>query len=341
MNRLRLAILASAVLLQLLGSAEAQELSFASAKEAQNILSAQDDFAERMSSFDRAARLKTDRDISEPQFLRFAASAALDWMPHEKQVVEAAFLKIRTEVARLALPLPDRILVIKTSGEEEGNAAYTRQDAIILPRSMLTSGSSELTKIIAHELFHISSRANPRLANALYESIGFQYCGEVSFPASLMPRKITNPDAPKNDHCIHVKLGGQDVWVVPILFSRSPKYDISIGGDFFEYLKLALALVEPPKDNSPMQVLTDTRGSPRVVELQQVSGFFDQVGYNTNYVIHPEEILADNFALLVLRERNVRSPEVLERIRSTLANFNGVEQPDLAQKAAQVGYLKR
>ena len=314
MHRLRLAIFASAVLLQFLGSARAQELSFASAKEAQSILSARDDFVERMSAFDRAARLKTDRDISEPQFLRFAGSATLDWTPHEKQVVEAAFLEIRTEVVRLALPLPTRIHVIKTSGQEEGNAAYTRQDAIILPKSMLASDSYELKKIIAHELFHISSRANPRLANALYESIGFRYCGEVSFPASLVPRKITNPDAPKNDHCIRVTLGGQDAWVVPILFSRSPKYDISKGGDFFEYLKLALALVELPENNAPSQVLADARGGPRLVELQQVSRFFDQVGYNTDYVIHPEEILADNFALLALRERNVRSPATINGV---------------------------
>jgi hypothetical protein len=36
------------------------------------------------------------------------------------------------------------------------------------------------------------------------------------------------------------------------------------------------------------------------------------------YIIHPEEILADNFALLVLQQRQVPSPEVIDRIERVL-----------------------
>lgn len=337
MHQLMRAILTSAILLQLVAQANAQDISFASAKEAQGILSARDDFVERMSPFDRAARLKTDRDISESQFLQFTASAALDWKPRERDLVEAAFRAIRPEMVRLSLPLPSRIHVIKTSGAEEGHAAYTRQDAIVLPASMLASSDHEIQRILAHELFHISSRANPKLAKLLYKSIGFQYCGEIEFPSSLAPRKITNPDAPKNDYCIQLKLGGQNAWAVPILFSRTPKYDLSQGGEFFQYLQLALLLVEAPVDTIPPRVLRDSRG-PRIVALQQVSGFFEQVGENTEYVIHPEEVLADNFALLVLHERNVRSPAVLAKIRNALATFTGPEpggQLGLAHKTTQ------
>jgi hypothetical protein len=43
------------------------------------------------------------------------------------------------------------------------------------------------------------------------------------------------------------------------------------------------------------------------------------VGRNTDYIIHPEEILAENFALLVLGAGNVPSPEVLTRMREALA----------------------
>jgi hypothetical protein len=35
-------------------------------------------------------------------------------------------------------------------------------------------------------------------------------------------------------------------------------------------------------------------------------------------VIHPEEILADNFALLILDERNLPSPEIIEKMRLIL-----------------------
>ncbi len=324
-NRLPHVLLAAAILVQLVGQASAQELSFASAADSQHMLSARDAFVARMSPFDRAARMKTDRDISESQFLEFAAAAALDWDPREKDIVESAFRAIRLAVARLSLPLPSRIYAIKTSGREEGDAAYTRENAIVLPKRILASSEREIQRLLAHELFHISSRTHPKLAKLLYESIGFQYCGEIAFPANLASRKITNPDAPKNDYCILLKLDGQNAWAVPILFSRTSNYDVSRGGEFFQYLQLALLLVETPVGASTTtRALYDSRG-PRLVTLQQVSGFFEQVGQNTDYVIHPEEILADNFALLVLQERNVRSPEILANIRSALVKFSEAE----------------
>jgi len=304
--------------------AHGQQLLFASAIEAQRMLSANDAFVARMSPFDRAARMKTNRAVSESEFLEFAASAALDWEQPEQGMIESAFLEIRAAVTRLALPLPDRVYLIKTSGNEEGHAAYTRGNAIVLPKKILASSPREIQRLLAHELFHISSRSHPKLAKLLYESIGFQYCGELQFPANLAPRKITNPDAPLNDYCIQLKFDGQTVWAVPILFSRDPTYDISRGGEFFQYLQLAFVMVETPGNIGALRPLYDSRG-PRLLGLGQVSGFFEQVGQNTDYIIHPEEILADNVALLVLDERNVRSPEVLVRIQDALARGSAAE----------------
>jgi hypothetical protein len=58
--------------------------------------------------------------------------------------------------------------------------------------------------------------------------------------------------------------------------------------------------------------------SPKLVGMPGISGFMEQVGRNTQYIIHPEEILADNFAMLVLGEPNVPSPEVLQKMREVL-----------------------
>jgi hypothetical protein len=58
-------------------------------------------------------------------------------------------------------------------------------------------------------------------------------------------------------------------------------------------------------------------------KLEELEDLREQVGNNTGYLIHPEEILADNFALL-FRETvspgatRVRSPQILERIRKVL-----------------------
>lgn len=184
------AVFSAILILGIFVPANAQELSFASAKDARSILSTRDTFVARLSAFDRAARMKTDRDTSELQFLEFAASAALEWEPYEKAIVESAFRNIKTAVTQLSLPLPARIYLIKTSGKEEGNAAYTRNDAIVLPTSILSSTEQELQRLLAHELFHISSRTYPRLAKLLYELIGFQHCGEIEFPVNLAPARL-------------------------------------------------------------------------------------------------------------------------------------------------------
>jgi hypothetical protein len=329
-------ILAAALFLGGVGLVGAQELSFLSAADSRPVLSAKDAFFIRLSPFDRAARLKTDHGVSEAQFVEYVASSALDWNQNEKSKVETAFQKAQAEATRLSLLLPNRIYLIKTSGREEGDAAYTRGSAIVIPKSMLASSGRELQKLLAHELFHISTRTNPKLARLLYETIGFHYCGEIEFPAQLAPRKITNPDAPVNDYCIQVVLAGEKVWAMPILFSQSPGYNTARGGEFFDYLQMALVLVERPTASGTSRVLYDSHG-PRLVGLGQVSGFFEQVGRNTSYTIHAEEILADNFALLVMGERNVRSPELLVELQSALAKYKPVEQvfPGDAPKAAR------
>lgn len=323
MKRLRVALYSLALLFGAFHAARAQELVFATAQEASRILASRDDFVERMSPFDRAARMKTSTNVSEKTFLEFVASATLEWRGEESRAVSAAYAEIRPALAQLALPLPSRIYLVKTTGTEEGNAAYTRANAIVLPTRMLDSSERELRRILAHELFHIATRAHPQLSRLLYGVIGFRYCGEVEFPAALTTRKITNPDAPKNDHCIRVKVRDESVWAMPILFSRVPTYDSIRGGEFFEYLTLGLLLVDWSGGTDRARPLQDAQNTQaaRVVGLEQVSGFIEQVGRNTRYIIHPEEILADNFALLVLGEREVPSPEVLSKIRETLETF--------------------
>jgi hypothetical protein len=54
------------------------------------------------------------------------------------------------------------------------------------------------------------------------------------------------------------------------------------------------------------------------VDVSNVSGFFEQIGKNTKYIIHPEEILADNFALLFLGNKDVPSPEIIRKMKDVL-----------------------
>jgi hypothetical protein len=292
-------------------------VTFATADEGRKVLTARDDFVRALSPFDRAARMKTAGEVSEKAFLEFVGRNVLDWTEAEKVLVVSALERLRTPFDRLAPPWPKAICFIKTTGKEEGEAAYTRDQAVVLPQNMLVPDRPLSPRLIAHELFHVLSRSNPGLRDRLYQVIGFVKCPEIEFPEVLRDRKITNPDAPANDHCIRVQIAGADVWAVPILYSRTERYDVRQGGEFLSYMASQLLLVNR-EGNSPVAKPVYVGSQPRLVDFDQVSGFYEQVGRNTEYTIHPEEILADNFTMLVMEDQNVPSPEILQKLRDVL-----------------------
>jgi hypothetical protein len=289
---------------------------FAPAEQGRKILAAPDDFVERQSAFDRAARMKTDREVSRATYLAFVGTNVLDWNASDKALVGSAIANVQPRLDALALQWPQTIYLIKTSGNEEGKAAYTRDNAIVLPVAELAEGKAQtLRKGLVHELFHVLTRKNPALKEELYAAIGFQPCGEVEFPSKLT--RITNPDAPKNDHCLRVTIASKPTWVVPILFAQPDKYDPAKGGEFFSYLQFRLLVVKGEGVTAPSNATYDD-ANVRLVDVADAKGFFEQVGRNTRYIIHPEEILADNFSLLVLGAENVTSPEILAKMRDVL-----------------------
>jgi len=287
----------------------APELVFASIEEGRAALTTRDDFVERLSAFDRAARVGRE-DATTEQFLAVAARSVRAWPAAERAAVESAYRTLRPRLDSLALPWPARILLIHTSGEEEGDAAYTRGDAIVLPPTAFARDASRpLAPVLAHELFHLLSRDNPALRDRAYAAIGFLPCGEIALPKALRALRITNPDAPRNDHCIEVELDGARQRAVPILYAGEP-YDARRNAPFFDYLRLRLLVLDAGGRYDD--------ADPRLVAIDGVKGFFEQTGRNTTYVLHPEEILADNFALIVTQARGVPSPEVLAGIEKAL-----------------------
>src|SRR6187397_13053 len=90
--RARLAV--GAWLAMLLGAApfagSAHEIEFASVEKARTVLGARDDFVARLSSFDRAARVKSADDVSEDEYLAFARAAAREWSNDERARLESA-----------------------------------------------------------------------------------------------------------------------------------------------------------------------------------------------------------------------------------------------------------
>jgi hypothetical protein len=294
------------------------DIMLASVDEGVKTLTSRDDFVQRLSPFDRAARMKTTEYVSEEKYLEFVSKNVLQWNKDDKKLVSDVFSDIAPLFKEMVLPWPEKILIIKTSGKEEGGAAYTRSNAVVIPESMLKSDQRQnLRRTMCHELFHILSRKNPELRDKLYQAIGFYKCKEIEFPPQFASRKITNPDAPINDHCIKLKLGKDSIWAIPILVSKSEKYDLAQGGEFINYISLGFLVIS--KDNSTvLKNVTYDKNNPQIVGVNDVTGFYEQVGKNTQYIIHPEEILADNFAALVLGNKNVPSPEIIEKMKAVL-----------------------
>ena len=322
--RLRLAAWLAALGGTIALSAAAHEIEFASIEEGRAVLGARDDFVARLSPFDRAARLESADPVSETEYLAFARAAAREWSNDERARLTNAFAAIERKLAALLPELGAPILLVKTSGEEEGGAGYTRAGAVMLPQAL--TDERELQRLLAHEIFHVVSRNAPDLKRALYRTIGFEECGEVVLPPALAARKMTNPDAPVNEHCIEVRVDGDNVWGMPILLSRREHYDPAAGVPFFGYLTLSLLLVERPGSSGAPARALERNGAPALVPFDRVAGLFEQVGRNTGYVIHAEEILASNFERLVLGEAGAPSPEVLERMREELERATAGER---------------
>ncbi len=295
---------------------EGVKVEFASAEACARLLASRDVFVRALSPFDRAARLKTDRDVSEAEYLAFVARQARDWTEGEKLALRAILQSFRSKIEALDLRFPRSISFVKTTGLEEGMAAYCRDAAVVLPARLLLRDPAELESTVFHELFHIYRRRSDENRRPLYKIIGFDTCPEIALPEPLRRRKITNPDAPLLDSFIRVRVGGKRVAAAPVLIARTERYDVKRGGEFFDSMDFRLLVLDEVNGRFQPSVLPG--GEPRLLNPNEVPGYLDQVGRNTEYIIHPEEILADNFVLLVNGKSPVPSPGILEQLRSLL-----------------------
>lgn len=290
-------------------------VTFASEPEARTVLTSRDEFIQALSPFDRAARLKSAQAVPESEFLEFVGRSAREWSPSERERVTVVLRSIAGKFTPWKLPLPPKVWLIKTSGAEEGGAAYTRQNAIILPEGDLANSNRELEDTLIHEFFHVLSRHNPDLRRAFYGIVGFQPIGEIEYPVELRPRKITNPDGVQTGWAITVTNQGQTLPVVPVLHATTPGYDVAKGGEFFQYLAFRLLVVEQAGKRWQPSLID---GQPRLLATNTVTGFFEQTGKNTSYVIHPDEVLAVNFVCLINGRRDLPTPRVVEEMRRVL-----------------------
>jgi hypothetical protein len=290
-------------------------VKFATAEQGAAALRAEDDFTRSLSRFDLACRLQKGGDVTIDQWRDFVAGEVRPWEERQASKIAESIERLRPRLAKLNLPLPEMILLIHTTGKEEGHAAYTRGAAIVLPDKVLAYPPADFDRILVHELFHVLSRHEPMLRSELYAIIGFQTCSPIALPPSLVGRKVTNPDAPLVDSYIELEAGGKTYVAAPVLYASAKEYDPKVGGTLFKYLTFRLMVIEKHEGQWRPAMMGE---QPVVIDAAKEPAYFDKIGRNTKYIIHPDEILADNFVHLVMGETNVATPRVLERMGRAL-----------------------
>lgn len=293
-----------------------------------------------LSTLDMAVRMQEELNpksdaSNRARFRAFVRDSVRPWTPAEERVVLEAVRIVHAACRRNAPALiPARWSFIKTSGNEEGGAFYTRGPHIVLPQTHLPGGgiqepqltqeAQHLARVIAHEAFHVYSRYHPQKRRELYRVIGFAHLGKVNFGAHLSWRRITNPDAPDYSYGISLRDARSRLFrAVPVVYSRHPQFQQGQGG-LFNYVSWGYFEVQQ-KGKAWEVAGGPPYGLPEPVDLSRVKGFYEQVGRNTRYLLHPEEILADNAALIIMtggEGPEVRDPKTLAKIWKLLAPKN-------------------
>ncbi|CAF4012061.1 unnamed protein product [Rotaria sordida] len=282
-----------------------------------------DDYIANFSPFDLESRLNLSSPTIQDYF-KLIAKQILAWDEETSQVMASCIEFINTTCSEQLnlLTYPPQIYVVLTNGKDENNAAYCRnENVIVMPLRIVLGG--HMCKILVHELFHIWSKwhTNLTIRDELYTSIGYYKIPvkkSIELPASLQEIKMTNPDAP----CVlkyYIELAkfgdksGKIYKCTPILHASQP-FDTQFSTNFFDYLK-ATTLILDDTTYEPLEPL-------QYLSYAEASNFYHQIGYNTTYIIHPEEILADNFALWMMgkdQSATLKSPTVVLRMADIIS----------------------
>ncbi len=277
------------------------------------LLMADDDYVAAASAFQRSAILQSASPVSLDAFRRWNGDAVIAWPADQRDRWRAALESLASSFAALRIPLPPEVLLIATNGREMAGAPYTRANAIILPLGMKIPGLPD-SRLLAHELWHVAARHAPALATRLYAEIGFEPMPKLAFPQAWAAARIANPDAPENLHGMRLPIEGRPVMVAPVLVAS--RTTLAPGETFFSVLQVRLLEVEPTQDGHASRAVM-RKGEPAWHIVHGTHEYLTRLGGNTSYVIHPEETIADNIALLVTGTPG-RNPQLLEKIRAVL-----------------------
>ncbi len=291
-------------------NAPAARFAVASVAEGAAIFSAEDEFTAVLTPADISIRVRRAGGALA-ELRQVYAEAPRPWGAAERARLEAMFARRAAQLARLAHLLPARVLLVKSSGAADTALPHTRGAAINMGPT-LPANEAELDSLFFHELFHVLSRHNSARHDEMYALVGFEPCA-LLLPDDVRARTITNPDAPLLLHA--TPFGAEGRLVAPVLFAEPPVYD-GAHPNFADYFELRFLVFERTEAGCAPVLAA---GAPlSLAPREAVEAIFAGAGRNTNYVLHPEELLADNFAQLMMGRQHAPSPEVQARLAAWL-----------------------
>ncbi len=120
---------------------------------------------------------KPDREKLLAEYRLFLQRDVESFTEAEETLLRAAMEQAYQDCQKVNPRLfPDTIRLIKAKGRHYGPSVYyTRENCIVIPENELTEGrEGPVARVLIHEVFHILSRYNAPLRQALYQMIGFR-----------------------------------------------------------------------------------------------------------------------------------------------------------------------
>lgn len=276
---------------------------FADKSEGIELRLANEDYFNNLSQQDLNFRMQK-KDASLDEYKDFSKSQILDFTIKQKKLIKEAVMNVQKKIneGRYNLPLNDEIIFINTNAKDECDAAgYTQKNQIYLKNEYVSEYYPGLLEnVIAHELFHCLTRANPQFREDMYRIIGFSISkDEPEFPENIQEILISNPDVEKNDSYATFTINGKKRECYMVWYLKEPFQNA--GNSFFYFGTTGLI----PRDDLST-----------IYNINAASDFWEILGKNTEYVTAAEECLADNFSDAIRFGINVQyeSPEIIKKM---------------------------
>jgi hypothetical protein len=270
-----------------------------------------DGFFESISVADIQIQMKrsngfSSRDEAIDRYKSYLTTQVSNWTAADRiaitEVIESAIEKINRLSPGV---IPDTIKLIKIkTGHYGEDVYYTRGKSILIPENIFADFEAEKQlPVMLHEIFHIISRYNEGFRDTMYKMIGFERAGKmVLLPKKLNEVILTNPDGVSRTHIINLNDRNDYVkQAIPLITSKYKGFRADWPA-FFDYLNFDLYEVEDDGAGNLVVKLNENGGT--TLQLDFSPSFFTKIRDNTQYIIHPEEIMADNFMLAVLAYSN-------------------------------------